>query len=323
MKTLGDFRKFFDEQLSVELSAAEAARKGTIFRAFLIAGIVAVLALLALWGVVAVLGAVHLIGAGILVALVFSLLGFMLVRETLRNRHFYNLFKGRVVEGIVKYVDKRLHYIPHRYIPSSVLLRSHLFNKPAHSYEGDDYCFMQLENGTFLEFSEAHLKGIVKEESIKKVVPLFDGIFAHLHLPEARVGEMYILPSGMSEADIYHTGRLHTYTAEVPEFDSQFVIYASTVAAVRRYLTPTLIRTFSEFRTKYPNRHIYYASHGYDIYLGITAEQHFFEPNVWHSLADVESLERFFLDLNDTMMLLNAVADLSGEPITSQQPQPA
>ncbi|MCS6789486.1 MAG: DUF3137 domain-containing protein [Bacteroidia bacterium] len=323
MKTLEDFRKFFNEQLSVELSAAEAARKSTIMRAFLVGGIIAVLAVLALWGVVKILGAVHLIGAGILVALVFSFLGFMMVRETLRNRNFYNLFKGRVVEGIIRYVDERLHYIPHRYIPSSVLLRSHLFNKPAHSYEGDDYCFMRLENGVFLEFSEAHLKGIVKEEGTKKVIPLFDGIFAHLHVPEARVGEMYILPSGMSEADLYHTGRLHTYTSDSPEFDSQFVVYASTASAVRRYLNSSLIRAFADFRTKYPNRHIYYASHGHNIYLGITAEQYFFEPNVWQSLVDVESLERFFLDLNDTMILLNAVADLSGEPIASQQPQPA
>lgn len=322
MKTLESFRQFFSEQLSKELQVAESARKGTILRAILVwIGAIPV-TLLAIWASSSFMGKEYLVPLIILNVLVFFFLAYMLYREVLSSRKFYNLFKGRVIEGIVRYVDERLHYIPHRYVSVNTFVKSRLFGKPVHKYEGDDYCFMKLDNGTVVEFSEVHAFTQVKSEGKARYEPVFEGLFAHVQSVELRAGDMYILPKGLSEADLYQPGRVHAYPSGDPTFDEHFVIYATSQGTVRRYLTPELIRTFNEFRQRHVERLLYFATHGHDLYLGLTAPAHLFEPDVWKSLADVKSLEAFFLDLSELMELLRAAADLSGEP-TKPEAQPA
>lgn len=320
MKTLESFRQFFSEQLSKELSVAESARKGTILRAILVwIGAIPV-TVLAIWASSSFMGQEYLVPLIILNVLVFFFLAYMLYREVLSSRKFYNLFKGRVIEGIVRYVDERLHYIPHRYVSASTFVKSRLFGKPVHKYEGDDYCFMKLDNGTTLEFSEVH--AFTKGEGKERYEPVFEGLFAHVRCAEPRIGDLYILPKGLTEADLYQPGRVQNFSSGNPTFDDHFVIFANSQGAVRRYISPELIQAFIEFRTRNPERLLYYASHGSEVYLALTAPSHLFEPDVWKSLADVKSLEAFFLDLSELMELLRAAVDLSGEP-TKPQPQPA
>lgn len=322
MKSTDDFRQFFRNQLSKELAGAESARKGTIVRGIMVWVLAVPLSIAATWGLAEWMGKEYTIAIAILVTLVFGFLAYMFWRQILSNRHFYNLFKGRVIDGIVRFVDERLHYIPHRYIPPAILVQSRLFAKPIHQYEGDDYCFMQLENGTFLEFSEVHARTIEKQNGKKQALPLFDGLFAHLKCTEPRVGDLYILPKGMTEADLYQTGRLLQHTTNNPEFDQHFVVYVSSHAVVRRYVTPQLIEAILEFHREYPNRRFLMATHGKEVYLGIFCQAHFFEPDVWHPLTNVESLEQFFIDISSLMRLLNAIIDLSGSPVPAEA-QPA
>ncbi|MCX8112330.1 MAG: DUF3137 domain-containing protein [Bacteroidia bacterium] len=322
MKTKEDFQQFFSQHLAKELAAAESARKGTILKAIMVWVIAVPLGIMVTWGVSSWMGMEHLIAVAILNALVFGFIGYMFWREVLTSRHFYNLFKGRVIDGIIRFVDDRLHYIPHRHLAPTVLVKSRLFGKPIHAYEGDDYCFMQLDNGIFLEFSEVHAKTTEREDGKKRVASLFDGLFAHVKCAEPRVGDMYILPKGMTDADLYQPGRLTSYTADVPEFDQHFTVYSSSGAAVRRYLTPQLVRAIVDFHREYPDRALLLASHGRELYLGISCKAHFFEPDVWQSLMDVKGLEEFFMDLNVLMRLINAAVDLSGSPVTAEA-QPA
>ncbi|MCS7297856.1 MAG: DUF3137 domain-containing protein [Bacteroidia bacterium] len=322
MKTLEEFRQFFSEKLTHELSAAEAARKATIFRAVLVWVFAIPFGALATWLIAEWMGQEYLVAIAILVTLVLGFLAYMLWKEVLSSRRFYNLFKGRVIDGIVRFVDERLHYIPHRYLPAATLVKSRLFGKPIHRYEGDDYCFMQLENGTFVEFSEIHAKSIEKQEGKKVAVPVFDGLFAHVRSHEARVGDFYILPKGMTDADLYQPGRLTLYTADHPDFDSHFAVYASSGAAARRYLTPSLTEAILDFHRQYPDRTVLIASHGKEVYVGLSCNSHLFEPDVWQSLQKIEALEEFFLDLAALMKLLNTVTDLSGAPV-SPEAQPA
>ncbi len=322
MKALEEFRRFFAEGLSKELAAAESTRKNTIFKGVLVWVAAVPITALAVWASVSFMGQEYLIPLIILNGLVFFFLAYMLWREVLSSRRFYNLFKGRVIEGIIRYVDERLHYIPHRSIPVSTFVRSRLFGKPVHKYEGDDYCFMQLDNGTVVEFSEVHAFSLVKENNQRRQEPIFEGLFAHIRTSEGRIGDLYILPKGLSEADLNQPGRVQAFTPDHSGFAEHFVVYANSGAAVRRYLTPPLMQAFLDFRAQHPDRLLYYASHGSNIYVGMTANKQLFEPNVWESLVDVQSLETFFVDLSTFVRVLGSVADLSGQPQASE-PQPA
>ncbi|MCS6895084.1 MAG: DUF3137 domain-containing protein [Bacteroidia bacterium] len=322
MMTIEDFRQFFSERLAKELGAAESARKSTIFKAVLVWVLAVPLGIVATWGITKLMGAEHLIAVAILVTLVFGFVAYMFWKEVLSSRHFYNLFKGRVIDGIIRFVDERLHYIPHRYIPPATLVKSRLFALPIHQYEGDDYCFMQLENGTSLEFSEVHAKSIEKKDNKKEFVPVFDGLFAHIHCSEPRIGDLYILPKGMTEADLYQPGRLQSHTTENSEFDQNFTVYASSLAAARKYLTPQLIEALLQFRREHPERTVLLATHGKEVYVGITCKSHLFEPDVWQPLTNVSALEEFFIDVSALMRLLRAAANLSGSPVQVEA-QPA
>lgn len=322
MKTLEDFRQFFAQRLSQELAAAESARKGTIIRASLVWVFVLPVTALAVWGSAQLMGQEYLIPLIILNGLVFFFLAYMLWREILSSRRFYNLFKGRVIDGIIRYVDERLNYIPHRYVSANTVVKSRLFGKPIHKYEGDDYCFMQLEDGIFVEFSEVHAFTMVKEEGKKRQEPVFEGLFAHVKFAELRGGDLFILPKGLTEADLYQPGRLQVYTTDDSEFDKHFTVYANLSSAVRRHLTPSLIAAVKAFHQRHPDRLLYYATHGSSLYVGLSSSAHLFEPNVWESLSKVETLEQFFLDLNELMQLLRAAADLSGTSVAPQA-QPA
>lgn len=310
-----DFKRFFSERLARELSTAESARKATIFKAVLVWVFAIPLAALATWGIASWMGMEYLVAVAVLIALIVGFLSFMLWREILASRRFYTIFKARVIDNIVRFVDERLHYIPHRYIPPATLVKSRLFAKPIHKYEGDDYCFMQLDNGMLVEFSEVHAATIKKTNGNRETVPIFDGLFAHVHCVEPRVGDLYILPKGMSEADLYQPGRLHLHETDDPEFNGYFTVYASSGGAVRQYLSQRLIRALVEFRRAYPERTILLATHGKELYLGISCKTHFFEPDVWVPLTNIEALETFFMDISVLMKVINAAVDLSGEPV--------
>ncbi|MEN3041652.1 MAG: DUF3137 domain-containing protein [Bacteroidia bacterium] len=322
MVTIDDFRRFFSEKLVKELETAESARKKTILKAILVWVLAVPLGIGAIWGLANLMGKEYLVAIVILVVLVFSFIGYMFWKEILNSRSFYTLFKGRVIDGIIRFVDERLHYIPHRYISPNVLVNSRLFNLPIHQYEGDDYCFMQLENGVFLEFSEVHAKSIEKKDSKKEVKPIFDGLFAHIHCVEPRIGDIYILPKDMTDANLYQPGRIQAHKSDNPEFDAHFNVYTSSLAAFRKYLTPQLINTILELHREHPERNIMIASHGKEVYVGITCKSHFFEPDVWKPLINVSALEEFFADISALMRLLNTTADLSGSP-AKMEAQPA
>lgn len=317
MKSLDEFRQFFASTLRRELEVAESARKQTILRAVLAGVITLLVMVLVPYAITQAFGTEYAVGVIILNVLVFSALGYMVTREILSSRGFYNLFKARVIEGIIQFIDNRLRYIPHRHLSPAVLVKSRLFSKNIHEFEGDDYCFMQLSNGTFVEFSEVHAKTKVRDQSEKHMEPIFDGLFAHIHCTEGRIGDLYIVPKGTDESQLspHQAGKLQHFNTENSEFEEYFTVYGTSSVAARRYITPALMSALVEFRRSHPDRLVYYASHGSEVYIGVTSESHLFEPNVWKPLTDVKSLEKFFEDFNDFFGLLHAAADLSGEPI--------
>ncbi|RMF49633.1 MAG: hypothetical protein D6750_05855, partial [Bacteroidetes bacterium] len=95
MKTLEEFRRFFAEGLSKELAAAESTRKNTILKGVLVWVAAIPITALAIWASTSFMGKEYLIPLIILNGLVFFFLAYMLWREVLSSRRFYNLFKGR------------------------------------------------------------------------------------------------------------------------------------------------------------------------------------------------------------------------------------
>ena len=318
MKTLDDFRRYYAEYLSKELGTAEATRKSTIVKAFLVWVLAIPVTAAAVWVTTSFMGQEYFWALVVLNVLVFGFLAYMFYREVLSSSRYYNLFKGRVIDGIIRFVDERLHYIPHRAIPVAVFGRSGLYNKPIHKYEGDDYCILQLEDGTTVEFSEVHAYQKVKDGQGSRWDPVFEGLFAHIKLSQPRGGEMYIVPKGTSAEEIgTKTSRLQSYPPENPTLSTAYEVYANSPMTVKRYLTPELMQAIASYHAENPTLPLHYGMHGPHVYIAIPREAVLFEPNVWQSLSDVQGLERFFQDLSTLWHLVTHSVDLSGRAVAS------
>ncbi len=322
MKTLDDFRRYYAEFLSKELGTAESVRKSTIIKAFLVWLFAIPITIGAIWLSTSFMGKEYFWALVVLNVLVLGFLAYMLYREILASPRFYNLFKGRVIDGIIRFIDERLQYIPHRAVPVAVFGRSGLFNNPVHKYEGDDYCILQLEDGTIVEFSEVHAHQKVKDSQGSHWEPIFEGLFAHIKLAHPRGGEMYIVPKGTSPEEIgTKTSRLQSYPIENSTLSVVYELYANSPMTVKRYLTPELIQAIASYHVKNPTLPLYYGMNGPHVYVAIPRDTVLLEPNVWQSLADVQSLEKFFEDLNTLWNILTHVVDLSGQSVTSHPEQ--
>ncbi len=313
MKKLEDFQQYFGENLSRELAKVESMRKQTIIKAIAAFIATVAVAVIAIWPITSFMGQDYFVAIAILNFLVGFFLGYMFYRELINSRGFYNLFKHRVIDGVIRYLDERLYYVPHRYVPVATFGRSKLFNKSVHEYEGDDYVFLQLENGTVLEFSEIHAFQKVKGGG---KTPVFEGLFAHLKTPESRGGDLYIVPKGVSEEDLAQA-RLQKYLTENPAFDQMYTVYTSSLMTAKRYLTPQLIEALVDHAQRTTEALPFYASHGQDVYIALPRERTLFEPDVWKSVTDVKSLEAFFSDISELWQLVNAAVDLSGQALVA------
>ncbi len=319
MKTLDDFRQYYAESLSKELGTAESVRKNTLLKAFLVWVFAIPITVVAIWLSTSFMGQEYFWALLVLNLLVFGFLSYMLYREILASPRFYNLFKGRVIDGIIRFIDERLQYIPHRAVPVAVFGRSGLFHKPVHKYEGDDYCILQLEDGSTVEFSEVHAHQKVKDQQGVRWEPIFEGLFAHAKLAQPRGGEMYIVPKGTpADAVGTKTSRLQSYPVENSTLSASYEIYANSPMTIKRYLTPELMEAIASYHEQNPALPLHYGMHGPHAYIAIPRETVLLEPNVWQSLADVQSLEKFFIDLNTLWNILSRAVDLTGQTIASQ-----
>jgi len=319
MKTLDDFRRYYADFLSKELGNAESVRRSTIFKAFLVWVVAILLMVVATMASTSFMGREHLWALVLLNALVFGFLGYMVYREVLSSPRYYNLFKGRVIDGIVRFIDERLQYMPHRAIPVAVFGQSGLFHKPIHKYEGDDYCFLQLEDGSLVEFSEVHAYQKIKNEQGTRLEPVFEGLFAHAKLAQPRGGELYIVPKGTPAEEVgTRTSRLQSYPVENSALSMAYEVYANSPLTVKRYLTAELTEAIVAYHQQNPTLPLYLGMHGPHVYIAIPRDTVLFEPNIWHSLVDVQKLEKFYLDLNTLWSILSKAVGLSKQTVVSQ-----
>jgi hypothetical protein len=319
MKTLDDFRRYYADFLSKELGSAESVRKSTILKAFLAWVVAILLMVVATMAGTSYMGEEYFWALVALNVLVFSFLGYMVYREVLSSPRYYNLFKGRVIDGIVRFIDERLQYIPHRAIPVAVFGRSGLFHKPIYKYEGDDYCLLQLEDGSLVEFSEVHAYQKIKSEQGTRLEPVFEGLFAHAKLAQPRSGELYVVPKGTPAEEVgTKTSRLQSYSVENSALSMAYEVYANSPLTVKRYLTAELIEAIVAYHQENPTLPLYLGMHGPHVYIAIPRDTVLFEPNIWHSLVDVQKLEKFYLDLNTLWSILSKAVGLSKQTMASQ-----
>jgi hypothetical protein len=170
-----------------------------------------------------------------------------------------------------------------------------------------------------VEFSEVHAYQKIKSEQGTRLEPVFEGLFAHAKLAQPRGGELYVVPKGTPIEEVgTRTSRLQSYPVENSALSMAYEVYANSPLTVKRYLTAELIEAIVAYHQENPTLPLYLGMHGPHVYIAIPRDTVLFEPNIWHSLADVEKLEKFYLDLNTLWSILSKAVGLSKQTVASQ-----
>ncbi len=316
MRTLEEFKKFFNEELLPELRPLDRRRKGIIIKAWSVVFVFVVLWAISMYFIVTSEFTKDSPGWPILATLVFGVLAYAFYREVTSNRKFYLAFKAKVIDRIVKFINPNFIYISHKYVAPFHFVNSKLFPKVPKKYKGDDYVGGRLSDDIQLECSEIEVKYLEQspDGKRKELRPLFHGLFfvAQVDLPFKYY--LLVLPRGTAIEPYKEIGLkdLQECKVEDEKFSQYFTVFSNDcegVAPILKGELPKLLVEFKEAGSKRQQRRrqIYLSVMKNRIYMALPAYQPLFEPYLYRTLINYKNLEEYFLDLNEAVGVTEAV----------------
>lgn len=311
MKTIEQLRDFFSTELRQEILAVESKRKRIVYKvvALFLVGIVITVGL-----VYSMLQADMSIGWLFFVILVIPFLIMMIYFELINNRDFYNDFKTRVIERIVKFVDPSFTYISHKHIKPVQLVDSRMFAHLPKKYKGDDYVVGTIAGDLKVEFSEVHARHKAATEGKNaEWSNTFKGLFFVAEVPNAFKGQTFVLPAGEGVEVLYSSPKNPMPTPQSVEVGDQnfrnlFHVYSTAPEEAKALLeSGDLQQRLVDFRSHRANpvRFSFINNH---INVGIWHEKDLFEPKIYKSLLDFSIIEEYYDDLYQAISVMEQIA---------------
>jgi hypothetical protein len=309
MKTVAELEQFFRNELSTDIRKIETKRKLIVFK--IVALHIVMLGLL--------VGAMYFLsqmrdtiekftgentmyGWYVLVSLIVLVIDLALHFDFINNKAFYISFKSKVIDQIVKYIDSRMMYFPHKAILPQTLVESQLFHvKPNKKYKGDDYVIGQLED-VQVEFSEVHAS-YKPDKNKKQVKDLFKGLFFVATLPDKRDIQLIVLPKNAPKIKT----ELTSLNYGLPEFQEIFSVYTNKPDEVGKFLSVHLQEELVEsFKAKHTSS-ISFSYLGNKVYVAVFINKDLFEPRIFHSLLDFKVIAEYYSDLYHALHMVELI----------------
>ncbi|MFN3554999.1 MAG: DUF3137 domain-containing protein [Bacteroidales bacterium] len=310
MKSLGEFRKFFDSDLYPVLQVLDQRRRKVVRRSMWVL-LVAVMLLL-LWVVLFVRldGASHTgsLGLFLIIAVVLTIAGAILAGAYwAKDKDFYHDFKRQIIEPVVKFVSPQLEYDPDNHIGIDSFQRSRLFLKSADRFSGDDLVLGKLDK-TQIWFSEvkAEYKTTTSDGKGRTKTTwhtLFKGLFFIADFNKHFQTSTIVLPNRYGRGFLANffkkmnlARREKLVKLEDPEFNKYFNVYGEDQVEARYVLSTSLMQRITAFRRKHPNP-LYISFVNSFLYIAISYKRDLFEPGWFKKLARFELVQEYFEDI--------------------------
>lgn len=236
------------------------------------------------------------IGLGAVLIISSLVLGVMYNRF---YKYFKEQFKGKVIPAVVKFVDERLEYDPHRSLIHEYS-NSRIFTKRADRYRAEDTISGKFELTSF-SFGEIHTeyktvstdKNGARKETWHTI---FKGMFFVSDFNKDFHGETMIdvdtmerylgkLGRKLQQWNPSRTGDL--VKLENPEFEKKFAVYSTDEQECRYILTPSLMERLLEMTRKI-NFNVAISFRNKQMYIAVSNNMDLFEPSVFGSLLKEE-----------------------------------
>jgi hypothetical protein len=314
MKSMADFRSFFDGELRADLVRLDGRRKRIVKTFFSVAAVVVVIALL----VAAFVPQLHVNPALLFIPVVAALLICLLVFWLL-TRDFVALFKREVIGKVVRFCGESLRYSPKRHITEGQFVGSRIFKHGIDRFKGEDQVSGTVGE-TAVEFSEIHAEYKTrttnsKGQSRTQWHTIFKGLFFIADFNKHFKGTTVVLPDTAErlfgflgkKLQSFGFGRGELISLEDPEFERLFVVYGDDQVEARYILSPGLMARITDFKKK-RGRQIYLSFAHSCVHVAVTTGKNMFEPRIFRTLVDYNMAREY---LEDLQLALGIVDELN------------
>jgi len=292
-------KEFYDTALLADLNVLENKRKAILGKLTVAAVVIAVIGLIALVFISQQIGS---FAPAILFPLIICIMIFA-VTIWIFTKSYVMEFKLTIIQRIVNFIDENLSYSARGHIPKSTFVASQIFKTKPNRYKGDDYVSGKIGE-TRTEFSELHAEyesGSGKNRSRHTV---FKGLFFIADFNKHFTCRVVVLPDTAEKLfgafgkllQSWNIARDQIVKLEDPEFERNFVVYASDQIQARYILSMSLMERIVDFKMK-TGRPIYLSFVGSNVFVAISYTRNLFEPRLFRTILDFELVQEYFEDL--------------------------
>ena len=290
MKSVEEFRKFYDSQLLPDLLLMEEDRKKTVRKIFtvLVPTVIIILLLFPLLQMFAiVLGGVVCVGI-----FLFIIKGYV------------SDFKQKVIAKIVNFIDKNLTYIPEDHISRGEFGLSNIFLHHADSFKGDDRVYGKI-GATEINFSECVAKYKTKDSKGRtQYTTFFKGLFFIADFNKHFKGKTIVLPDTAEKLlgsigsflQKRNFARPQLIKLEDPEFEKHFVVYADDQIEARYILSTSLMKRICDYKN-ITGKKIHLSFVASKIFVAVSYKKNLLEPRVFRTLLDFNIINEYYENL--------------------------
>ena len=290
MKSLSELTDFYYKVLFVALKKLEKERKQLQSR-IVVVGILFTLFSLILYSFVfSKMGS----STDIMIFFAFGYFSLGTIIYKMLIKDYTKEFKEKIMHPLIKELDSNLSYESEQYLSQTYFRDSKIFSSPIDRYSGNDLVYGKIDD-VHIEFSDIHAEKNHKNSKGKdNWSTVFKGLFIVADFHKHFKGSTVVLPDSAQSTfgDLIggwlqskNFSREELVKMDHPEFEKEFVVYATDQIEARYILSHSLMQKLLLFkiRSKHP-LHISFV--GQSINLAIEYNKDLFEPSVFRSLLD-------------------------------------
>jgi len=253
--------------------------------------------------------------SGIFPILVFIIIGITIIACIIIYVHkrskLIKSYKDEVITKIIHSVDDSFYYNREAKISEDQFKASQLFQRPDR-YNGEDGVTGKL-NKTDFEFSEINAEYETRDEDGSSYHTIFKGLFMIADFHKEFLGHTVVLPDRTGEGWF---GRMvksskkqgkHVAKMENPAFEKEFDVYTTDQVEARYILSTSMLENIMNLKKRF-NSTIHIAFLNSCVYIAISWDKKFLEPNLKKSLLDESTIHQY---LDDIWLCLEIIEELN------------
>ncbi len=305
MKTLEEFKEFYQRELLPDITELEQQRKTTVSR---VISVIIPLILITLAAVIFLPGDAKQFA-------LFGGIGLVVVVFIGLTRQFVNDFKERVIRKIILFFDKGFRYRKEDYIPQAIFNSSTIFRKQPDAYSGEDRV-TGIIGVTQIDFSEVKAQTVTRDSKGRKhYSTFFKGLFFIADFNKDFHTTTYVLPDTAERLfggfgsffQKRNMSRPDLVKLEDPEFEKLFVVYGEDQVESRYILSTSLMHRIVEYQKK-TGRDLSISFRHSKMYVAIPYTKNLLEPKLFTTLLNFKVIQTYYDDLH---LFLGIVEDLN------------